>query len=209
MGLKKTILGITGKARSGKDEFARLLAEELFELSKKRFVLMAYAAELKERCRRDFDLNWEQLWGEEKEHPDIRYVKPKVTDDPEETTVYWTAREILQAYGQFFRTIDPDFWVKELFKTIDATEYENVIITDVRHPNEADPVKNRGGMIIRVTSNREGVPAIHGANHISETAMDGYAVDYTVANDFTLKELRAAAKEVASSILKKGDKLNG
>lgn len=191
------IIGITGKARSGKDTFAEMLAEELYKETKKKYVLMAYATELKMRCQKDFNLSYEQLWGDEKEEIDQRYTKPLNSDDPDATLEYWTAREILQAYGQFFRTIEYDFWVKALFNTIEDKGYENVIVTDVRHPNEADPVRDRGGVVIKVTSERGNKPGIHGSNHISEIAMDNYQADYVVANDFGLKELGVIARETA------------
>lgn len=192
------IIGITGKARSGKDTFAKLFAEALFDATGRRFILMAYAHELKKRVQKDFDLSYEQLWGNEKEVKDFRYYKMPRTSpatvraaESELPEPYWTPREILQAYGQFFRTIDYDFWVKELFKTIADKEFENVIVTDVRHPNEADPIRERGGYIIRLI--RENKDKIHGEQHISETAMDDYEVDFDVVNNQGLEQLMETA----------------
>ncbi len=205
------IIGITGKARSGKDSFAEMLAEELNTLTKKKFVLMAYANELKMRCQKDFDLSWEQLWGDEKETADFRYPKPILTVtgtyNDEETQEYWTAREIMQAYGQFFRTIHYGFWVDYLFRTIADKEYENVIVTDVRHPNEADPIKEKGGVVVKVISERSNKTDIHGENHISEIAMDYYDTDFIVANNLTLRELREATTETALLILEQQRRL--
>jgi CO dehydrogenase nickel-insertion accessory protein CooC1 len=208
-------IGITGKARSGKDTFAELLANALFNKNGQRFVLMAYAHELKLRVQREFDLSYEQLWGDEKESLDRRYRRPTKpyshhSEDGELPNSCWTAREILQAYGQFYRTIDYNFWVKALFNIIEDKEYENVIITDVRHPNEADPIVERGGIIIKVT--RDSKDKIHGAQHISETAMDDYSpIGFHVINDFGLEELKVATTEVADFILKQnyGGKRNG
>ncbi len=191
---KGLVCGIFGKARSGKDSLAETLAEELFNVVRKKFVLMAYAHELKLRVQKDFDLSYDQLWGDSKESLDSRYSK--------EDGTYWTAREILQAYGQFYRTIDYNFWVNHLFKTIEDKEYQNVIITDVRHPNEADPIVACGGYIIKVTSDREEAGKIHGTKHISETAMDNYnKIDFHVSNNGTLEELRASAKQVAEFLI--------
>jgi hypothetical protein len=200
---KGLIVGIVGRARVGKDTFAEMLAEELYERTKRKFVLMAYATELKQRVQKDFDLSYEQLWGDDKENIDPRYPKPCdvcAGGDDDDTQEYWTAREILQAYGQFYRTIDYDFWVKALFDTIEFKEYKDVIITDVRHPNEADPVKGSAGVVIKVLSARQGLPSIHGQQHISEVAMDDYPVDHVVNNDWGLPELRRSAKEIAALI---------
>lgn len=187
------LLGVTGKARSGKDTFAEMLAEELFNLTQKKFVLMAYATELKLRVQRDFDLSYEQLWGGEKEVEDKRYPKGEG---------FWSAREILQSYGEYFRSVDKLFWVNNLFKVIEEKEYSNVIVTDVRYPNEADPIKERSGYILRVTSDRNCIQKIHGENHISETAMDTYKDnDLDIINDWGLVELREAAKDAAKFLL--------
>jgi hypothetical protein len=191
------IISLAGRGRVGKDTFAEILAEEIFNSVKKRFVLMAYANELKNRVQKDFDLSYEQLWGNQKEVPDKRY--PKVRNS---TELFWTPREIMQDYGEFYRSIDYDFWVKELFRVIDEKEYNNVIITDVRHPNEATPVINRGGLIIKITSNRENKEQVHGENHISETAMDNYdQVDFHIINDGSIEDLRVTAQQVVKFII--------
>ena len=199
------IIGITGKARSGKDTFAKFFAEALFDVTGRRFILMAYATELKKRVQKDFDLSYDQLWGDDKEVFDKRYIKydtkpySSCLGNPELPGGYWTAREILQAYGQFFRTIDYDFWVKALFNTISENEFENVIITDVRHPNEAEPIRNGGGYIIKVI--RENKDKIHGEEHISETAMDDYKADFDINNNQELDGLLRRAKDTVDIIL--------
>jgi hypothetical protein len=189
------IIGIIGKARSGKDTFAGMFAKEINRDAFPPYVMMAFAQELKNRCQKDFDLSYEQLWGDDKEALDKRY--PKIKNHP--AASYWTAREIMQEYGQFYRTIDYDFWVKNLFRVIEDKEYPNVIITDVRHINEADSVLEHGGVLIKVIRNN--APQIHGEQHISETALDDYRkIDFTVVNNFGLKELEESAIEVVSFI---------
>lgn len=191
------IIGIVGRARVGKDTFASILAEELFDSTRFRFVLVAYATELKKRLQYDFDLSYEQLWGSEKETPDFRYKK-RDSDNS-----FWTAREIMQFIGtECYRSVDSDFWVKQLFRIIDDNEYSNVIITDIRFPEEAVPVSDRGGYLIKVTSVRE-LEEINGNSHSSEVSMDNYdKIDYHVKNDGTIDELRGIAKQVVKFILK-------
>ena len=194
------IIGITGKARTGKDTFAEFLGEAIYNKIKKRFILMAYAHELKLRVQKDFDLSYEQLWGDQKEVEDVRYRRNPLMSDSNKS--YWTSREILQACGEFYRSINYNFWVEHLFRTIREKEYNNVIITDVRHPNEADPIVERGGYIIKVTSAREDVEKIHGSRHTSETAMDDYSnIDFTVNNDNDLSALRSTASSVVDFIM--------
>ncbi len=201
------IIGCSGKARSGKDTFAEMLARELQEQTGQAYVLMAFAHELKLKVQKDFDLSYEQLWGDEKEIEDKRYKQPGTggmavryaSDDRRSAKLppyYWTPREIMQNYGQFFRTIDYDFWVDHLFKIVEDKEYNNVIVTDLRHINEVNAVVDRGGFHIRVERKED--EATHNKQHISETALDnGHRIDFTVQNHGTLDELKNAAKDVA------------
>lgn len=207
------LIGIGCKARMGKDTFANMLAEELYNILRSKFVLIAYAKDLKDRVQKDFDLHYDQLWGDDKEVEDKRYPKKKailphcvgnrcdgkgleVLDELH----YWTGREILQAYGEFFRTIDHNYWVKSLFQTIDYKEYKNVIITDVRYPNEANAIVDRDGFILSITRNIDN--NIHGKNHTSETAMDNYnKIDFNITNDGTIDDLRVVAKDTAKLLV--------
>lgn len=62
----------------------------------------------------------------------------------------------------------------------DQPIYPNWIITDVRFPNEAKVIKDKGGIVIRV--NRECIGSTD--NHLSETALDDYKdFDYVIANN--------------------------
>lgn len=70
--------------------------------------------------------------------------------------------------------------------------YPNWIITDTRFPNEAQAIKDRGGIIIRV--NRTVVHPELGEGkvtyiHPSETALDNWEFDYVIENNGTLEEL--------------------
>lgn len=187
------IIAISGKARSGKDTFAKILAKELQRVENHSYVLMAYAHELKLRVQKDFDLFHEQLWGKEKEIQDKRYLKTE--------GVYWTPREIMQEYGSFYRSIDGDYWVKQLFNIIDRAEYKHVIITDARYPNEIKPVVDRGGFHIRVI--RDDKEIITNEAHSSETSLDeDSSVDFLVDNNGTLKDLHNTTENLVIGIMK-------
>lgn len=199
------IVGVSGKARSGKNTFAEMLAEELYKRTGEAFVMMAYADVLKNMVQKEFDLSWDQLWGEEKETLDNRYRKPikpycaGLGKDGPLPNSCWTGREIMQAFGGFYRSIDPNFWTKKLFRIIEEKEYKNVIITDVRYPNEVDPIIKRNGYHVRV--NRPAADKIHGATHASETSLDApYKVDFAVVNAGTLDDLRKLASDIANGI---------
>jgi hypothetical protein len=192
------IIGISGKARSGKDTFAEFFGKALSKQTGYIYVMMAYAHELKCMAQKEFDLSWDQLWGDEKETPDERYMK---TPEPHsQHYTYWTGREIMQAFGEFYRSIEYNFWVRKLFSAAEEKEYENVIITDCRYPNEIDPIKERDGYHIRVNRNTDN--NVHGKDHASETSLDdGYKVDFDIDNNGTIEDLKKAAEDTASAII--------
>lgn len=196
------LIGISGKARTGKDTVGVIFKKELFGGGKGEFKLMEYSRSLKEHLRKNFNITKDQLYGDLKEVPDRRYRKQNIKEE-----IYWTPREILQAYGEFFRSIDNDFWVKEVFKNI----FENLIITDVRHKNEVKAVKDRGGYHIRIY--RDHGLEVNGTTHISETALDFvdvystdknsiYTPDFMIKNNSSIQNLTNAIKDVIIMIYK-------
>lgn len=179
----------SGKARSGKDTFAKLLADEMFNQKKGSYIMMAYATLLKNKVQEDFDLTYDQLWGDQKEVKLEQYPKPD--DDG-----YFTPREILQQYGQFFRTIDPNYWIDALLDTIKRGGYENIIVTDARHKNEIDAIKDIGGIHIKVVRDTSDY-VVHGQDHISENDLnDDYKVDFKINNSGTIEDLTKSVKDV-------------
>jgi len=210
-----SVLGISGHARSGKNTFADFLVEE-FLLNGRYFHQIAFADELKRLCMSMFGLEQDQLWGNKKEHPDLRFVKGShygLSSNPSE---YWTPREIMQEVGSFFRKIDYDFWVKVVDKSLkqqasNGSGRSDWIITDVRHLNEAWYVKENGFLINIV---RPDADEIHGMTHESETALDEYKdYDLVITNSGKLEDLQKAAKDAVNLILKlenlKGETKNG
>lgn len=201
------LIGISGHARVGKDTFAKMLAKELNKETYPPYVMMAFAHELKTKCQQAFDLSWEQLWGDEKEEYDMRY--PKARDplpfcagnrndgkglEVLEERKHWTAREIMQEFGAFYRSIDSQFWIKNLFRVAEQKEYINIIITDVRHTNEADYILEHGGVVLRVE--RKSKDPVHNATHPSEIQLDGYKnFTFTIVNNWTLEVLEKTAAE--------------
>jgi len=191
------ICGIIGKARVGKNQFADYLQDCFLLRHRRSFTPMAFAAELKNMCQDHFDLSDDQLWGDKKEIPDERYNKPAFPNGH-----YWTAREIMQELGSFYRRIHGQFWVESLGKTMDKRGIEDVIITDVRHINECEFVRNRQGVLIRVK--RDDADEIHGMEHESETALDGLGDNYfdmEINNNGTLKNLYGAAEDASDAII--------
>ena len=178
------IIGISGKAGSGKDTAAKML-EVLYanpDISYEDFVnkryknfadilIVHFADALKETAQVLFRLGeWETN-----------------TQEGKKTTINWigkTVRELLQGIGQGLRdAIDFDLWVKILFANTKG--WSNYIIADVRYPNEIKAIKERNGILLRI--DRKGAGA---GNHSSETALDDYKEwDVHIENNGSIEDL--------------------
>jgi len=212
------VVGLHGKARSGKDQFGEYLVESFEKNYDKFFMKVAFADILKQMCKDHFGLETDQLWERGKnirEIPDLRFPKGHIgtSSNPND---YWTPREIMQEFGGFYRKIRHDYWVYALDKEIQRLKdrTDNFIITDVRYINECDYVKRNKGVLIKIV--RPVIHEIHGMDHESETALNDYNdFDIVINNDGTLEDLKKAAEDTSGAILKinrlieKGEVYNG
>lgn len=118
-----------------------------------------------------------------------------------------TVRDFLQKLGTdaLRNGLHPNVWVNALmadYKGTDLGEWKsekvysenlpNWIITDVRFPNEAQAIKDKGGIIIRV--DRPGVKPIN--NHLSEIGLDGWKFDYRIANVSDIFSLKQTVEQI-------------
>ena len=85
---------------------------------------------------------------------------------------------------------------EEGFEEWQDGDLPNWIITDVRFPNEAQAIKDAGGIIIRV--DRPGYKATNA--HISETALDDWNFDYKVQNGSDLLSLMFSVHTILNKI---------
>ncbi|WP_371800884.1 hypothetical protein OHA38_20400 [Streptomyces sp. NBC_01732] len=107
-------------------------------------------------------------------------------------------RRTLQRTGQSVRDRDSDFWVNVAMDKVAVADTWNlpVVVTDCRYINEAEALKARGFKTVRVI--RPQRPAmtmgeIRAALHESETDLDDFKADVTVANAGTLADLNSLA----------------
>ncbi len=121
----------------------------------------------------------------------------------------YTVRELLQRVGTeaMRNQIHTNIWINALFAdymyqhdrwqedqptAIEHLKYPNWTITDVRFPNEAEAIKKRGGIVLRL---ERGTPKAN--EHFSETALDNYEGFYTkIENNGSIEELTHKIKEV-------------
>ena len=120
-------------------------------------------------------------------------------------------RELLQKLGtDLGRTNNPNVWVncvKEIVKAL-QTEYDFVLIPDVRFPNEMDWIDIPFfTFTIRVNrQNEDGTPYINHLTeeqkqHPSEIALDNYRFNYEIYNQ-NINDINAAAQIILDDILK-------
>lgn len=94
-----------------------------------------------------------------------------------------TNREFLQYFGtEVGRNIDRDLWVKSLMYSYGRDKENYWVIPDVRFPNEAEAIRNAGGVLWKIE--REGSGA---GNHISEKLIDSIGVDIVIENNLDMK----------------------
>lgn len=105
-----------------------------------------------------------------------------------------TARPLLVAWGATARAFRPAYWVERLFRAIDFSKRERVIITDVRYPNEVAEILRRGGVVVRIVR-----PGIGPANDEEARSIAQIERDFClpmVKNDWSPSDLGAAVLRV-------------
>jgi hypothetical protein len=97
-------------------------------------------------------------------------------------------RRILQRMGQTIRDLTPDYWLNLALDKAEQAHRWNapVVVTDCRYPNEAEALKKRGFLMVRVV--RPTLPMLPN-EHESETALDSFRTDYQLFNGSTIADL--------------------
>lgn len=156
------IIVLSGKRKSGKDTLAGILQE------KYSYIPCSLAAPLKVMCRNEFGLTKEQTDGEFKEFP-THYIDYSAIEFPS----YLTPRDIMIRMGQFYRSINPHYWIDKLTRIIDNGLPQDVfVITDVRFMNELVAFMAKKALTVRLE--RSEVYTGTRIQDKSETDLDGY-----------------------------------
>lgn len=166
------IIGLSGYAKAGKDEVAKYILEtnKLWKIKKFSYKLKTIASIL------------------------TGYHEDRFEDQSFKNTnlIGWgmTAREFLQKLGteSVRDVLHHDAWVNALF--CNYGNHDKWVITDCRFPNEAQAIKDRGGIVVRV--NRTGVNPIN--DHESEISLDDYDFDWIIENNGTIEDLKESVR---------------
>ena len=188
--MRPLIIGITGKARAGKDTAGRFLWNHFG------FRRLAYASPMKRMCAVLC------IEDESNFHDDVL----------KEQVVPWmgrTRRSIMQDLGQGLKPLfGPQVWsdhLNERLKQISQLGEERFVITDVRHDVEAQSLIDQGGYILEVTRPGAGLSGSEAA-HVSEAGINPDYVDFTVENSGSIGEFCHELRKVAEFVTHHGAK---
>ena len=164
------LIAFTGLPRSGKDTLAGYLQGHYF-------VRLAFADPLKDAAaillkRERWEMNGELGFDREAVLPEWGF----------------TTRDFLQRFGTevMRNNFGQDFWLRHMRNRIGKGNY---VITDCRFENEAELVRELGGIIVEVKR-----PGCVKSSHVSDA---GVTPDRYVYNDSTLEHLKSEAYYLA------------
>lgn len=169
------IIGIAGKATSGKDTAGKYFIDNY------QFLHYYFAKPLKEGAKIMFGLTDEQLLNKEK------VIEP------------WgrSPRQIYQLLGtEVGRSIDTNVWVKNAQMFIDNSCGRSVVITDVRFSNEALWIREQGGVVVYIERDQ---PTIEEFGHSSENGLVDDDIDVYIDNDGTIEDLHNSLSDLLNS----------
>lgn len=138
-------------------------------------------------------------------------------------------RALLQGVGQDLRKYDPDVWVKWILAEIEVADYRmtlesydgyqhdpgslNVVISDLRQPNEYRVLREAGFAIVRVNASEAvrisravesgDLFTLSDFKHDTESHYHSFAPDYEIQNDGSLSDFKQQI-DVFSELLERG-----
>ena len=167
------LIGITGKAGSGKDTIANYLRLE------HGFIQYAFATPIKRAIATMLDMEIKELFS--------RTAKEEIID-----FIGKSPRFLAQTLGTEWGRdlVHKDIWVilaKRFYDIQSVDPYiKGIVIADVRFDNEAEWIKSEGGIIIEVS--RSYVLPCYG-EHSSESGIKSDFIDIMIVNDSDIETL--------------------
>lgn len=176
------LICVVGRRRSGKDTFSQYFVDALG------YRAVALAEIPKRETSKTYGLPTDMLWWED--NKDRAYFA-------DQTKTY---RDLLIEYANAQRAVDPDVWVNRLLEEIKPrlARGENVVVTDVRFPNEAELLHAAGGILIKIE--RPSVPVFCDLADSGVDAIDSRLLHRTIVNNRGINDLWCDARSVAEAL---------
>lgn len=192
---RRILIGFVGHAGHGKDTCGDWCANEYG------FRKDAFAGPLKDAARILFMFTHEQLYGKLKEKLDSRWGV-----SPREVLQFFGTEIVRDKFQELLPTIGEQFWLQHFRHRLEAAitlcrenpfiQTSNVVVCDVRFENEAQLIRNLGGLIVKVVRPDHDAFAEHKtdavvrASHASESSIDRIRdPDLLLVNDGSLTDL--------------------
>lgn len=201
-----TLIGISGRSGSGKDTFGNLLRAKLGHTA----VIGKFANLLKKISELMLDVrpgSFEKEDFKKIQLPKQLQQTHSLQTRDENTKPMWTDSITSHDYRWFLQTlgtevgrhIHPDFWIWAFFNSCNPDK--TIIITDVRFKNEAEEIKKRGGIMIRIENPKQPKQLyLYSTPHPSETDLDDYKFDVVIQNTGSIAELSNKAIALVNSL---------
>ena len=193
------VIGLTGRARSGKDTVADYLVE------KHGFKKLSFAGPLKQVA-----LAADPYLGMDVRHPGhlirLSEALEYLTED-QVKALYPEYRRFLQKLGtEGVRAIDPAFWIKAATRRIDgAHSSARFVFTDTRFMNECQAIwrdMRRHDSVNEVWHvNRPSLPPLESDAHPSEREAGNFGEDRVLNNTADIEKLTYEAYEALGEVL--------
>jgi hypothetical protein len=184
-------IALLGLPRSGKDTAATVLTQELF-YERVAFAdpLKAMALEIDPIIRANYSARTDKV-REYRLSSIVEWVGWESAKD-----TYPEVRRILQHVGQSIRKRDPDYWLRVGLTALEGVAARGfpAVVTDCRYPNEAEALRERAFMFIRIER-----PSANAPSHESDTALADYPTDGVIQNTAGLDSLRMAILRAADA----------
>lgn len=177
---EQVIIGLAGRARSGKDTVARRMA------SKHGYWQYSFAQPLRDGLKAMFGVKDSDFGDGRKEQP--------LTDNPTRHSPRYLLQTLGTEWGRHL--VGADIWL-EVARQRTANR-PLVVISDVRFGNEAAWIKQQGGIVVWIDRHHESLPGVRA--HVSETGLFEQDADYSIKNDSTISNLYREVDELMTFI---------
>ena len=199
------IIGLIGLINSGKGTVGSMLIEQGFQHE-------SFANSLKDATASIFNWDRAMLEGDTSASRAQRETVDEWWNERLQIPDF-TPRVALQILGtDILRNhFHADIWVLSMEARIKDAK-QNVVITDVRFPNEVRSIRELGGKIVRIkrgddpewfslaASDHESMPVIYPNVHASEYSWAGTTPDYLIDNKGTIGDLRKIVNDLLEDL---------